>query len=81
MDYAKLLSARFLATVSVITTFCVLVLIVVASAVTKGLIEPSLKDLTMLLIGAFISNVSTITTFYFMRADRNAQVTEPTEKV
>ena len=79
MNCTKLLSARFLATVSVITTFCALVLIMITSVVRKGLIEPSLKDLTMLIIGAFISNVSTITTFYFMRTDRFTQ-DETTEK-
>jgi len=72
MDLSKLMSARFLSTVAVITTFCLIVIYSVISAVIKDIVT---KDLIMLIVGAFISNVSTITTFYFMRQDRQTEQT------
>jgi hypothetical protein len=85
MDWSKLLSARFLATVGVISTFCVVVLYTIVTTINKTQVDPSTKELVMLIIGAFISTVSTITTFYFMRNDRITQDTTTaittTEKV
>jgi len=81
----KLLSARFLATVAVIFTFCILTLWTVITTLNKVEVSGSTKELVMLIIGAFISTVSTITTFYFMRTDRTvpdtSTTTTTTEKV
>lgn len=76
----KILSARFLATVGVIFTFCTIIIMVVSAILTlltAGFDIPAgARELIGLLIGAFISTVSTITTFYFMRTDRTTPTTE-----
>ncbi len=66
----KLLSARFLSTVLVIGTLCILLIIVVSKCFLMPEAFDKLKDLVMLLAGAFVATVSSIVAMYFGRADR-----------
>jgi hypothetical protein len=75
----KLTSARFLTTILVIGTLCWSVDkcldIAVTSAANKEVFI-LVKDIIMLLLGAFVSSATAIVTLYFSRTDRDASVAD-----
>lgn len=70
----KLLSARFLAVVATIGTLCFIMVrisdAVIATIGTGKDVPPVTKEILLMLIGAFISLVTGISTLYFARTDR-----------
>jgi hypothetical protein len=69
-----LFSARFLALVALVATFCVITLNIVDSYTTfivDGVDVPAgAKEVMLIIIGAFISTINTVIAFYFLRNDR-----------
>jgi len=77
--FGKATSARFLATVMVIATLCMSVdkcLDIAMQAAQNERTFALVKDIIMLLLGAFVSTATSITTLYFARTDRAAIVEE-----
>jgi hypothetical protein len=71
----KVTSARFLATVMVIATLCLSVdkcLDMSMQAAQNERVFSLIKDIIMLLLGAFVSTATAIVTLYFSRTDRAA---------
>jgi len=69
----KITSARFIVTVLVIGTLCWSVdrcLTISASAAANKEVFTLMKDIVMLLLGAFVATTTAIVTAYFNRTDR-----------
>lgn len=66
----KLLSARFISTVLVVLTLCILTIVVVSKCFINPEAFDKLKELVMAMIVAFTVTVSTIVNAYFNRLDR-----------
>lgn len=74
---AKITSARFIVTLAVIFTLCWAVMgcfdiitKILGSEIKDEKIFTLIKDIVFMLLGAFISTVSSIVTLYFGREDR-----------
>jgi purine-cytosine permease-like protein len=80
----KLFSARFLALVALVATFCAITFNIVdsyTSFLAKGAdMPPGAKEVMLIIIGAFISTINTVIAFYFLRNDRTGvPEVKPTE--
>ena len=69
---SKVTSARFIVTLAVTMTFCSIINGMTGtyiSALSSGTELPAgVKEIMMLLIGGFLTTVSSITTYYFMKS-------------
>ena len=72
--FGKIFSARFIALVALIATFCMMTLQCVESYTTFMMSNKDLpagaKEIMLIIIGAFISTINTVIAFYFLRNDR-----------
>jgi hypothetical protein len=83
----KMFSARFIALVALVATFCFITNNIVnsyTSFLVKGTDVPAgAKEVMLIIIGAFISTINTVIAFYFLRTDRSGvpevKPTEPTK--
>jgi hypothetical protein len=67
----KLLSARFISTVLVMLTLCIILTVIVVKCFINPEAFDKLKELVMALVVAFTGTVSTVINAYFNRQDRN----------
>lgn len=74
---SKLFSARFLALVILVSTFSYINIKLIDVfnnyAISSKDLPPGVKEVFLIVIGAFIATINTVVAFYFLRNDRKTQ--------